>query len=308
MSLRNESAIAGEEWQHAVAFSEEESDLPLPPRNPDLVKLFRLSDDERRWALQLKAAVESSPQLENLSDLQYVQFALAHSGDMDKMLQRVEGLQEFRHEYKILNTFDDGMAVIFECTKVHPFCLLSVAYDDVTENYGMIYDRSRIQLDIIKTHADWRKYLGQLFYVLHSLCPDPLSMRNGIFMIGEHGGMQRSAMSIDKHRILWDHFLSHYPVFFRSIKAFHTNGFANLAYSMMKLFLNREITDRIDVGCQFGTNIASLYLLPSPEMSVLRLVRRLEVFLKTRYQNEASFSLSAPPWDPFNLQANIQGT
>jgi hypothetical protein len=285
-----------------------ESGLPLPPSNPDLVKLFRLSDEERRWALTLKAAVESSEELENLADLQYVQFALANHGDLHKMLERVQGLQDFRHEYNIHNTLEDGMSVITAFTKAHPYCLLSVAFDDVTENYGMVYDRTRIRFDHVSTEEEWRTFLGCPYYLFTMLCPDPHSMRNGIFLIGENDGFQRSQFSFDKIRTAWDHFLAHFPVFFRSIKFFHTNVVANLAYSMLKPFMRRDITDRIVVGCQFGANISSLYLMPDPDMAVYRALGRMDMFLTTRYQNEAKFSLSASPSDPLNLQATNQGT
>jgi hypothetical protein len=295
----DDPAMAAVQEQPAVDLSDE-SCLPLPPRNRDLAKLFRLSNDERRWALELKAAVESLEELENLPDLQYVQFALANQGDLDKTLERVRGLQEFRHEYNMGDTFEDGMAVLVAFTKAHPCCLLSVVYDDVTENYGMVYDRTQIRFDKLSTQVDWRTFLGFAYYLLKMLSPDPHSMRNGIFLIGESDGLQRSQVSIDKIRITWEHFLSHFPVYFRSIKFFHTNVFANLAYSMLKPFIRKDITDRIVVGCQFGANISSLYLLPSPDIAIQRALERMEMFLKTRYQNEASFSLSLSMLDPFN--------
>ena len=56
--------------------------LTLPPSNPDRARLFHLSTEERGWALELKAAVEAAEDIENLPDLQYVQFALVFNGDL----------------------------------------------------------------------------------------------------------------------------------------------------------------------------------------------------------------------------------
>ena len=279
---------------------------PLPPSKPDLERLFRLSDNEKRWALELKAAVEASDELDNLSDLQYVQFALANKGNLSKTLERVQGMQDFRHEYQIHDTWEEGMALINGLTTAHPFSILSVAYDDVTENYGLVYDRTRARFDHIRSQDEWRVALGAFYYLFNLLCPDPQSMRNGIFCIGECDGFEHAQTSINKLRIIWDHLLAHLPVYFRSIKFFHTNVAANLSYSMLKLFMRKELTDRIVVGCQFGINISSLFLMPTPEVAVSRTLGRIEMFMKTRYQNEANFSLCVSHVCPHDISSTRQ--
>ncbi|CAB9496775.1 expressed unknown protein [Seminavis robusta] len=279
---------------HAV---DQNGGLPLPPANPDLEKLFRLSDEERRWALELKAAVEASDDLENLPDLLYCQFVITNTarGDLESTLEQVQGLQDFRHEYNIEDTFEEAMQILTDFTRANPGCLLSVAYDNSTENFGLVYDRTRFQFRTIRSPAQWRVYLGCPYYLFNMLCPDPYSMRQGIFLIGECDGMERSDTNVEIVRTCWSHLLSHFPVYFRSIKFFHTNVATNIAYSMMKPFLPADVKENVMVGCQFGANISSLYLRPTPQLATERTLRRMEDFLRTRYRNQAAFSLSASP-------------
>ena len=266
--------------------------LTVPPENPDRARLFQLSGEERRLALELKAAVEADEELEPLPDLQYVQFVITFGGDLKATLERVRGLQAFRHEYKINDTIEEGMILVSAFTREHPGCLLSFAYDDETENYGGIYDRSRMNHQILKTDQNWRVFLGSAFYIFNALCPDPHSMRQGVFFIAECQDTQSQKMSVDALQQCWYHFLHHVPVFLRSILFFHTNTVANLSYSLMKPFMRHDVRNRITVGCQLGVNLSSLYLLPTPEMATQRILMRFADFMTTRYENQESFSLS----------------
>ena len=265
--------------------------LPLPPANPDREKLFRLSDEERHWALEIKAAVEESPDLENLSDLQYVQFAISGGGgNLERSLELLRGLQAFREEYRIHDTLEEGMAMITDFTQKNPDGLLSVAYDEEKENYGLIYDRTRLFNLLAKD--DWRPHLGAVFYLFNCFCPDPHSMRQGIFLIAECEGMQSSGNIVSITQKMWYHLLAHYPFKVGSAKFFHTNLVANVSYAMIKPFMSRSITEKIEMGCQFGVNLSSLYLLPTREIALQKLLHRVEDFLRRRYENQATFRLS----------------
>lgn len=267
--------------------------LTLPPQNPDRDRLFHLSSEERRRALAIKAVVGSAEDLEDLPDLQYVQFALAFpDSNLEVALDRVRGLQAFRHEYKISDTFEEGMDLVSSFTQQHPNCLLSFAYDDESENYGLIYDRSRMDHQVLQADSNWRVFLGTAYYIFNSLCPDHHSMRRGIFLIAECEGTQSGRMSVDALQQCWYHFLYHLPIYYHSIRFFHTNTVANLSYQLMKPFMRDDVRNRITMGCQFGANLSSLYLLPTPEVATQRALERFAGFMKTRYDNQTSYSLS----------------
>jgi len=283
--------------------------LPLPPPDPYLEENFRLTEQERQDALALKAAVEADDALVNLDDFQYVQFVLAKSHyvpnhndntdhdnnttgrHLEALLEAVAGLQAFKEEYNIHDTMEDGMEVLRGFMRLQPLALLSVAYDEEFQNYGLIYDRSRCNFRKPKTPEDWHIFLGCPYYLFNSFCPDFHSMRQGIFLIGECQGMQNSRMSMDVCRKIYDHFTVNVPIKYRSIKFFHTNVVANISYSMMKPFLPRNIKERIAVGCQFGANISELYLLPNQDIAMERTLRRMEDFLRRRYHNQARYKL-----------------
>ena len=273
-----------------------EERLPLPPANPDMQLLFRLSDEERQCALNLKAAVEASPDTQHLSDLHYAQFAITFSEareDIPQLLEHLQGLQTFREEYNINDTHSEGMAIISEFMRKYPGTLLSVAYDDEKDCYGVIFDRTKLFFNNVVSDDDWRILLGMSYYHLHAFFPDPYSMRNGMFVIGECEGMDSSGSghAVAVAQRFWYHLCLNYPFKLASAKYYHTNMAHNMAFAMLKPFVSSCYTDKMEVGCQFGVNIGSLYLVPTLELANQKYLNRLDSFLKKRYEYEAIFRL-----------------
>lgn len=285
-----------QQQQEQVDPHNHEDRLPLPPANPDMELLFRLSDEERQCALDLKAAVEASPDVQHISDLHYAQYAINNfeaRGDIPHMLEHLQGLQAFREEYNINDTHAEGMAIISGFTRKFPGALLSVAYDDEKECYGLIYDRTRFFSSNLVSADDWRITLGAMYYHFHAFYPDPYSMRQGMFVIAECEGMESSGTAhfLSLIQRMWYHLLINYPFKLASTKYYHTSMAANMSFALLKPFMPRSITDRFELGCQFGVNIASLYLLPTLELANQKYLNRIDSFLKRRYEYEAIYKL-----------------
>ena len=85
-----------------------------------------ISDSERAWALQLKNAVETSPDFENLTDMEYARHALAAKGDFKRAMTRIKGLQQFRQDYKVDDTVDQGMYYLERFMRLQPGTLLHI--------------------------------------------------------------------------------------------------------------------------------------------------------------------------------------
>lgn len=224
----------------------------------------------------------------------YVQFALNTEGNLEIALERIRSLQDFfNKKYNINDTLEEGNGILrIFVEEHHPGCILTVAYNDVDENYILIYDRSGFRYSKLRSPEEWRVALGTIYYVNHQLAPDIKSMRAGCIYIAECEGTMRSRISFSAISTFWYHLLNNYPVKFKQIKFFHTNIITNHSFSMMKSLMRREVRKTFHVGCQFGANIATLYRLPTPEIAKQRTPRRMEFFLKQRYDNQAWFKLT----------------
>jgi hypothetical protein len=255
-------------------------------------EIMEMTNEERSWAMTVKAAVESSEDICPLPDLEYVQFALISRGNLEEAMERIRGLQEFRQEYNINDNLEEGNEILHKFVKhYHPGCILTVAYNDVDDNFVFIYDRSQLRYDSLRLPEEWRIAFGAIFYINHMMSQDVKAMREGSIFIAECEGVTRHRLSFNAISTFWHHFLHHYPMKYKEIKFFHTNVITNLSFSMMKPLMRPEIRECFHIGCQFGANIGSLYRLPTPEIAKERTLRRLEFFLKRRYANQARFKL-----------------
>jgi hypothetical protein len=117
-------------------------DAPIPHilglNDPRRMKLTR---EEYLWALEFKTEVEQLPELDNLSDFMYAQFAIiARGGNLDGAIQRAFGLQEFRHEYAIMGNLQDGQRQMHQLMKLYPQDLVSFSYSHDEGAYVLIRD------------------------------------------------------------------------------------------------------------------------------------------------------------------------
>ena len=68
------------------------------------------------------------PDLDNLSDLMYVQLAIVCKDNIEEALDRCYGLQAFREEYKMLDTYEAGRYYLKELIKIFPTMFLNFAF------------------------------------------------------------------------------------------------------------------------------------------------------------------------------------
>jgi hypothetical protein len=271
------------------AMDEQNAQLDQEPQSEPRMSI---SEQERQQALAIKRAIEEDTELENLTDFQYVQAAIIDGDDIQAALDRVFHMQAFREEYKIRDDdFDDATYCIKAFLRQHAGVILSIAYNSDENNYVLIWDWAAFNQENLNNPESWRIMLAFIYFELNALNPDFYSIRKGIVFVVECEGFDWKKCDVKTSERGWTELLTVYPTIFRQLKYFHTGVFANLSASLMKHFLPEHIRNKIQVGCEYEGRLDTLYLVPSLEAANNRILERLQICLKNRYENEKRFRL-----------------
>lgn len=188
--------------------------------------VMRITEEERQWAITIKQAVAEDEEVQGLSDLEYVQYAIVTRGNVQDSMRRIRGLQLFRQEYGIHDTLEQGMDMLHNLLHQQPGMLLSVdkarmnanAEDqDLHSHYLMVFDFAKINPKAMKLERDKRDMLGAMYYIHHATQTTPTAMRNGILFIAECEGMSFDNISLDFVGPIWREMKNYYPVYLKEI-------------------------------------------------------------------------------------------
>jgi hypothetical protein len=136
-----------------------------------------LSEEERRRALSIKAAIEACDDLEPLSDMMYAQIAFVDQGDVESAVNRARHLQTFRQEYGVTDTYEQGAAISHAFLKQHPGHMLTMSYNPAEANYAVMYDQATFDDSILRNDQCWKIFIGYGWYLYHAVNPDLHAMR-----------------------------------------------------------------------------------------------------------------------------------
>lgn len=272
--------------EQAMEEEQQEGNIRHNPR-------MQLSEEERQHALAIKQAIEEDPDLDNLSDFQYVQFALVDQHDVEAAMHRAYHLQAFlKEEYKIRHDdIDYAMASVQTFIRQHSGVILSLAYNADEETYVLIYDLATFDQKRLQTPEDWRMFMSFVYFELTALNPDFYAIRKGVVFVCECEGFDWKNCDMKVQEKAWTELINVYPIEFRQIKYFHTGVFANLSASLMKPFLPKHIHSKFSVGNEFDGRLDTLYLVPTLEAANKRNLERFRVCLQQRFENERLFRL-----------------
>jgi hypothetical protein len=143
---------------------------------------------ECSWALTIQEAIQSDPELDNLSDFWYVQLAIVHKDDVEKALDVARNLQCFRQEYDIRDTIEDAKKTVWDFMNLFENFTISFGYSVEDENYLWAVDIAAIDNKLLQTDKAWRTNLAGVYYFRQALNPDFLSIGNGMSLIHECEG------------------------------------------------------------------------------------------------------------------------
>ena len=252
-----------------------------------------LSEQEHEWAMSVKAAIEGSPEIDNLSDFMYVQLAVVHQGNLANAVESASRLQQTRQDYSLLDTYEEGIRIQQKMVQLFPGMYLSFTYAPEEGCFVLVFDITKLDQSILNCVEKTRTWIASCFYNFHSFSPDFQSIRNGCIYIAECQDYRWKANMVDYKtaEIFWGVIGSVYPLTITKMRCFHTPMVFNVLFSMTKRLVPSEFSTKFQVGCQYEGRLDSLYFVPTPEAATQRLLGRFAECLKRRYENEKAFKL-----------------
>lgn len=150
-----------------------------------------LTRAERDRALQIKAEVEASDHLDNLSDFEYAHYALSLGSEpMDKIFSRIYKMQCFRREYQINDTVEEGVCLMRELMLKQPGYILSVDFSPKYGTYIIILDMAVVDPSRFNTTIEeLRVMMAGHYYLIKCVTANFQAIREGVVCISECDGM-----------------------------------------------------------------------------------------------------------------------
>lgn len=268
----------------------EEEPLPaiMGPHDP---KRMALTREEKQWALDIKDIVKMMPDLDNLSDFMYAQLALICEDDTEDAIRRAYGLQAFREEYNILDTYEDGCRCIRALVGLFPEELLSFGFSHQGGTYVLVHDASKLKTTALDTPKKVETFFAASYYLHQAMIPDMASARKGIIVLVECSQFSFVQKQNSNIQQLFSQLLSIYP-FTGSLRCYHTGLMFNLLASMLRSVLPPKLKDKIKTGLMLDQSLDTYYMVPSVEAVGQRVIQRMSETLKKRHDNLDAFVLT----------------
>ncbi|CAB9525560.1 expressed unknown protein [Seminavis robusta] len=263
-----------------------------------VARISEISSEEREWAANIKAAAEAAEDIRNVSDMEYVHQAIIAKDDVDGALKRLRGLQDFRDEYKIKDTVEQGIELIKGFLRQQEGFLLTIDVDREKGHFVWVYDTAKIAPERCDYPDDWQIYLGAMYYQMNAMHSNMFAIREGVVHIGECEGMSQKNFNLTHIRRIFSDLCEHYPFQHKELSWIRTPLAANLLYSFMRPLMRSDASYKFQTGCTFSgysDRLDGLFHSPSAEVSERFLLLRIQEYLTTRYFLEKNYKLPATP-------------
>jgi CRAL/TRIO domain len=273
----------------AIAWDEEQV--------PDDPTTMNLAPQELARAQEIKRAVEANSEVENLTDFEFVQFALAFGEEpMDQIVGKIAMHHAFRRQYGVRETVNDGVKSITRFSVQHYGVFLCIKYLKATRSYVTVMDWAAMIPP--QKEEQYQVYFSGLYYILHACFPDFESIRKGLTMVVEcEGATSKNVSQRHIERVASD-FHSHYPKKQKEVYFVNSPSVVNVACSLLFRLVGKNMRENIKLGYQIqgweGRRIDVLYKSPSPEGGRINMLGSSRDFIEKRYRNIARFRLPAP--------------
>lgn len=255
------------------------------------VDRMKLTQEEHQRAVLIKNMVEMMPDLDNWSDFMYAQLAIVCKDDVDDAIRRLIGMQDFREEHKILDTYNQGCFYLKKAFGFFPRHFLSFGFNETDGRYVFISDFSQLEPKNFTSPENVDEYIINVYYAHFALLPDLESVRKGYVTMVECQDMQMRRDVLNLLSSAFSSFLTYYPLN-GECKHYHTGTMVNIVASMLRKILPDHVRRQYQVGCTFdGGNMAEVLLTPTVEEANKRMLAHMQAALKRRYDNEQSFRL-----------------
>lgn len=159
------------------------------------VECMTLSEEARIRALEIKAEVESLGQINNLSDMDYAQFAITFGVEMsmEKIIDRIYKLQCFKSEYGLNDTVEEGSTLMRKLILSQPGYILSVDFAPKYGAYIFVFDFAAFNpTRCTRSKHDLRIFMGGIYYIFKCLTANLQAIQEGVVFITECDGMRNN--------------------------------------------------------------------------------------------------------------------
>lgn len=250
-----------------------------------------LSPEACAFALELKAAVQRSPEVDCPNDFWCAQYALVDDS-VSSAVERAWGLQQFREEYGIIDNYEFGCRCIQDLMELFPGLFLSFDFSGLDGTYAIVSDIQQFDMSALKLPRHDLIWIRAAYFAYQVLCCDLESIRRGACIIHECQGYDwKRNMDIKIWQQLYTELTSNYPLKIGKLRCFHTGTFFNLVVSMFKRFMPLDFQRQFKVGMNAPARLDTLYNIPSSDEAQQRCLTSMQEALWKRYQNESSFRL-----------------
>ncbi|CAB9501402.1 expressed unknown protein [Seminavis robusta] len=266
--------------------------LEGPPFRKDDPARMQLTNEERQWALSIRAAIEANNEIDPVSDFKCVHLAIIFQGDVEAAVESALHLQCFRHEYDILDTLSESRRALAKLIKLFPKYYMSYSFNKEDGDYYLVYDITQFSIKKMTRTEMFTTFNAGSYYFLHATTVDFALMRKGSIFIAECEGYSWT-QHVDKSifQKVWFELVWAYPVR-HAVKAYNTGVMFNVFLSTLKKLLPAESVRKYETGYRFEGRLDSIYMVPTVEAANQKLLHNLDHILQRRYDLEKSFSLS----------------
>jgi CRAL/TRIO domain len=252
-----------------------------------------ITEEDREYALEIKSALQASPEVDCPNDFWCAQHAIIES-NLSCAVDRALQLQHFREEYGIVDTYEFGSKCLKDLLELFPGIYMSFDFSESDGSYIIVSDLQKFDISALKNPRNDLVWIRATYFTYQIMCCDMESIRRGVHIIHECDGYDwKKNMSLNKWRQLYTELTANYPLKIGKLKNFHTGTFFNLLVSMFKRFMPLEFQSQFKVGLVAEARLDTLYNVPSLEAAQKRVLGSMQEALKKRYGYETSFSLNA---------------
>jgi CRAL/TRIO domain len=257
---------------------------------------MHLTQAEVDRARQIKAAVEAREGCRNLSDFEYVQYCLTSPHEsIESTCQRVWVMQEFRNEYRIQETPEEGLELFHQFTLQQPGLIMSIDYLESTQNYMTVDDFACYFPSVLKTHEHFRVFFGAFYYLWNAMMPNFTAMRVGISTMTECMGASFDNFDIKVNDKFLHELFKPYPKKHKDGYWLNSPSMATMVVAFFKPYLPKETVEAFHLGHRidgFEGRLDELYKQPTPEVARQVMIHKFLCLLRMRQARQDSFSLS----------------
>ncbi|CAB9512233.1 expressed unknown protein [Seminavis robusta] len=277
---------------------DDSSDFPLvgAPGQYWYEDRMKLTEQERRWALAIKQAVAEEGDLKPLSDFWYCQFGIIDRDNVERSLDRIRTMQAFREEYDFVDTWEAGVEFVRELVFVMPRFWLALNYNPRDGNYILALDVARFYAKILQARPELvRIWIVATYAVAHALSPDFKAIRKGSILLMENQGYDlKTNFGFSYMKKVYSEVAGVYPFKYDQVKNFNTGVLFNIILSMLRAFMPKEHSRKLQRGCRTADGVERLdefYLSSGLQVANEKFIQSVKASLQWRFYCQSKFSL-----------------